>query len=60
MAAAMASFTLNDTITKSESADVFMLLGAGIIVLSGLYRERVRHRLLAANTPALPPEGCDR
>lgn len=56
----MASFTLNDTITKSESADVFMLLGAGIIVLSGLYRERVRHRLLAANTPALPPEGCDR
>ena len=44
-----------------DRPDIFMLVGAGIIVLSGLYtfyRERVRHRLLAANTPALPPEGA--
>jgi hypothetical protein len=37
-----------------------MLLGAGIIVLSGLYtfyRERVRQRVLAANASGSPPEG---
>src|SRR5262249_25596254 len=43
-----------------DRPDTFMLLGAGIIVLSGLYtfsRERVRHRLLAASTSGTPPEG---
>lgn len=44
-----------------DRPDGFMLLGAGIIVASGLYafyRERVRNRLRpAASAPALPPEG---
>ena len=43
-----------------DRPDIFMLVGAGIIVLSGLYtfyRERVRHRLLAAGTSGPPPEG---
>jgi drug/metabolite transporter (DMT)-like permease len=43
-----------------DRPDRFMLLGASIIVLSGLYafyRERVRHRLLAASASGTPPEG---
>lgn len=44
-----------------DRPDGFMLLGAGIIVASGLYafyRERVRNRLRpAASAPAQPPEG---
>jgi drug/metabolite transporter (DMT)-like permease len=44
-----------------DRPDGFMLLGAAIIVLSGLYafyRERVRNRLRpAAAAPGLPPEG---
>ena len=43
-----------------DRPDAFMLLGAAIIVLSGLYtfyRERVRHRLLAADSSGPPPEG---
>ena len=42
--------------------DAMMVLGASIIVLSGLYafyRERIRHRALAANAPACRPTGCD-
>src|SRR5262245_62385363 len=42
-----------------DKPDAMMVLGATIIVLSGLYafyRERIRHRLLAA-TSGLPPEG---
>ena len=42
--------------------DAMMVLGASIIVLSGLYafyRERIRHRALAANPPACRPTGCD-
>jgi hypothetical protein len=37
-----------------------MVLGASIIVVSGLYafyRERVRHRALAAESSGLPPDG---
>jgi drug/metabolite transporter (DMT)-like permease len=40
--------------------DSLMVLGASIIVLSGLYafhRERKRHRPLAAGASGLPPEG---
>ena len=40
--------------------DAMMVLGAAIIVLSGLYafyRERVRHRALAAESSGLPPDG---
>ena len=40
--------------------DAMMVLGASIIVLSGLYafyRERVRHRALAAESSGLPPDG---
>jgi drug/metabolite transporter (DMT)-like permease len=43
-----------------DKPDAMMILGAAIIVLSGLYafyRERVRHRLLAASTSGPPPEG---
>jgi hypothetical protein len=43
-----------------DKPDAMMVTGASIIVLSGLYafyRERVRHRLLAASTSGLPPEG---
>ncbi|HKU07872.1 MAG TPA: DMT family transporter [Bradyrhizobium sp.] len=44
-----------------DRPDRYMLIGAGIIVLSGLYafyRERVRNRLRpAASAPGLPPEG---
>lgn len=43
-----------------DKPDVMMVTGASIIVLSGLYafyRERIRHRLLAANTAGPPPEG---
>jgi drug/metabolite transporter (DMT)-like permease len=43
-----------------DKPDRYMLIGAGIIVLSGLYafyRERVRHRLLATSSSAGPPEG---
>jgi hypothetical protein len=40
--------------------DAMMVLGASIIVLSGLYafyRERVRHRTLAAESSGFPPDG---
>ena len=40
--------------------DAMMVLGASIIVLSGLYafyRERMRHRALAAESSGLPPDG---
>ena len=40
--------------------DAMMVLGASIIVLSGLYafyRERIRHRALAAEASGLPPDG---
>jgi drug/metabolite transporter (DMT)-like permease len=40
--------------------DAMMVTGAAIIVLSGLYafyRERVRHRALAAESSGLPPDG---
>ena len=43
-----------------DKPDAMMVLGASIIVLSGLYafyRERVRHRLVAASASASPPEG---
>jgi drug/metabolite transporter (DMT)-like permease len=43
-----------------DKPDRYMLIGAAIIVLSGLYafyRERVRHRLLATSSSAGPPEG---
>jgi drug/metabolite transporter (DMT)-like permease len=43
-----------------DRPDSFMLLGAGIIVLSGLYtfyREHLRHRPVAASSSGLPPEG---
>ena len=40
--------------------DTMMVIGATIIVLSGLYafyRERVRHRQVAASASGLPPDG---
>jgi len=40
--------------------DAMMVTGASIIVLSGLYafyRERVRHRALAAESSGIPPDG---
>ena len=40
--------------------DSMMVLGASIIVLSGLYafyRERIRHREVAASASGLPPDG---
>jgi drug/metabolite transporter (DMT)-like permease len=40
--------------------DAMMVLGASIIVLSGLYafyRERIRHRAVAAESSGLPPDG---
>lgn len=40
--------------------DAMMVTGAAIIVLSGLYafyRERIRHRPVAADASGLPPEG---
>src|SRR5207247_11126164 len=40
--------------------DAMMVLGASIIVLSGLYafyREHLRHRPVAASSSGLPPEG---
>jgi drug/metabolite transporter (DMT)-like permease len=40
--------------------DAMMVLGASIIVLSGLYafhRERIRHRALAAEASGFPPDG---
>jgi drug/metabolite transporter (DMT)-like permease len=40
--------------------DAMMVLGASIIVLSGLYafyRERIRHRALAAESSGVPPDG---
>jgi drug/metabolite transporter (DMT)-like permease len=40
--------------------DAMMVIGAGIIVLSGIYtfhRERVRDRMLAANSANAPPDG---
>ena len=40
--------------------DAMMVLGASIIVLSGLYafyRARIRHRALAAESSGLPPDG---
>ena len=43
--------------------DAMMATGASIIVLSGLYafyRERVRHRPVAADASGPPPEGFDR
>jgi drug/metabolite transporter (DMT)-like permease len=43
-----------------DKPDRYMLIGAAIIVMSGLYafyRERVRHRLLASSDSGAPPEG---
>ena len=43
-----------------DRPDAMMMTGAAIIVLSGLYafyRERVRHRPVAANSSSVPPEG---
>ncbi len=43
-----------------DEPDAMMLSGAAIIVLSGLYafyRERVRHRPVAATTSGIPPDG---
>jgi drug/metabolite transporter (DMT)-like permease len=40
--------------------DAMMVLGASIIVLSGLYafyRERIRQRALAAESSGFPPDG---
>jgi drug/metabolite transporter (DMT)-like permease len=40
--------------------DAMMVTGASIIVVSGLYafyRERIRHRALAAESSGLPPDG---
>ena len=40
--------------------DAMMVTGASIIVLSGLYafyRERIRHRAVAAESSGLPPDG---
>ena len=40
--------------------DAMMVTGAAIIVLSGLYafyRERIRHRAVAADASGLPPDG---
>ena len=40
--------------------DAMMVTGASIIVASGLYafyRERIRHRALAAESSGLPPDG---
>ena len=40
--------------------DAMMVTGASIIVLSGLYafyRERIRHRALAAESSGFPPDG---
>ena len=40
--------------------DAMMVLGASIIVLSGLYafyRERIRHRAVAAESSGIPPDG---
>ena len=40
--------------------DIAMIIGASVIVVSGIYtfhRERVRNRLLATNTPTSPPDG---
>jgi hypothetical protein len=40
--------------------DAMMVTGAAIIVASGLYafyRERIRHRALAAESSGSPPEG---
>ncbi|MGQ0681721.1 DMT family transporter [Bradyrhizobium sp.] len=49
------------SIAFGDRPDAFMVTGAAIIVLSGLYafyRERVRNRLRpAATAPGLPPEG---
>ena len=44
----------------SKTRDVMMVTGAAIIVASGLYtfyRERIRHRTLAAESSGLPPDG---
>jgi hypothetical protein len=43
-----------------EVPHTMMVLGASIIVLSGLYafyRERIRHREVAASASGLPPDG---
>jgi drug/metabolite transporter (DMT)-like permease len=43
-----------------DRPDAMMVTGASIIVLSGLYafyRERVRHRVVAASASGLPPDG---
>jgi drug/metabolite transporter (DMT)-like permease len=47
-------------IVFGDVPDAMMVLGAAIIVLSGLYafyRERIRHRALAAESSGLPPDG---
>jgi len=44
----------------SDVPDAMMVLGASIIVPSGLYafyRERARHRALAAESSGFPPDG---
>lgn len=43
-----------------DAPDIAMVIGACVIVLSGIYtfhRERVRNRLLAADVSASPPDG---
>jgi hypothetical protein len=43
-----------------DRPDAMMVSGAAIIVLSGLYafyRERIRHRAVAAESSGLPPDG---
>jgi drug/metabolite transporter (DMT)-like permease len=43
-----------------DRPDAMMVSGAAIIVLSGLYafyRERIRHRALAAESSGIPPDG---
>ncbi|HEY9454173.1 MAG TPA: DMT family transporter [Bradyrhizobium sp.] len=47
-------------IVFGDVPDAMMVTGAAIIVLSGLYafyRERIRHRALAAESSGLPPDG---
>jgi drug/metabolite transporter (DMT)-like permease len=43
-----------------DAPDSAMVIGASVIVLSGMYafhRERVRNRPIALNTSAVPPDG---
>jgi drug/metabolite transporter (DMT)-like permease len=52
--------TLLGYLVFGDVPDAMMVLGASIIVLSGLYafyRERIRHRALAAESSGFPPDG---